>query len=114
MTNPGAVTTREVVAMIVKHLKPDRAFHFWKNDREFYAVTAKAPRSNCILDSSKLLGAGVRMRNVTDALRDALVKWQPKPSNIEMMSAISGSLSEVDLSFADPDRTVSLPTGPFA
>ena len=64
ITNPGFVTTRQVVEMIQKILKPKRKFEFWPNDEEFYRVAAKTPRSNCVLDVSKLLATGVKIRPV--------------------------------------------------
>ena len=64
VTNPGFVTTRQVVEMIEKILRPTRKFEFWENDEEFYRVAAKTPRSNCVLDISKLLAAGVKIRPV--------------------------------------------------
>jgi UDP-glucose 4,6-dehydratase len=76
VVNPGAVTTRRIVEMIQRILKPDRRFEFWKNDEEFYRYQAKTPRSHCILDASKLLSLGVRMRPVEEALEDALERWQ--------------------------------------
>ena len=76
VTNPGFVTTREVVEMITRILKPARPFEFWANDEEFYRVAAKTPRSNCIMDCGKLLRAGVAIRPVTDALEDSLRHWQ--------------------------------------
>jgi UDP-glucose 4,6-dehydratase len=83
VTNPGLVTTRQVVAMIEKILKPGRTFKFWKNDGEFYNEAAKTPRSNCVLDVSKLLATGVKIRPVGEALEDSLNNWQPeKPSTI--------------------------------
>jgi dTDP-4-dehydrorhamnose reductase len=112
VTNPGAVTTRQVVDLIEKILKPDRAFQFWKNDREFYTLAAKAPRSNCILDVSKLLGAGVRIRSVHDALRNALQNWQPASANIEMMGPAAEAIKETDLSLASLDRGKSAPLRP--
>jgi dTDP-4-dehydrorhamnose reductase len=75
VTNPGAVTTRQVVEMIQRILKPARHFEFWKDDKEFYRFGAKSPRSNCVLDVSKLLATGVKMRPVQKALEDALRKW---------------------------------------
>ena len=75
VTNPGFVSTRQVVGMIQETLKPARAFEFWANDDEFYKVAAKTPRSNCVLDVSKLQAAGVKIRPVEEALRDALQHW---------------------------------------
>jgi dTDP-4-dehydrorhamnose reductase len=79
VTNPGFVTARQVVEMIQTILKPARTFEFWTNDEEFYRLGATTPRSNCILDVSKLLAAGVPMRPVEDALADALQHWVPLP-----------------------------------
>jgi nucleoside-diphosphate-sugar epimerase len=76
VANPGAVTTRQVVELIAGILKPNRQFEFWRNDEEFYRFGASAPRSHCILDVSKLLAAGVKMRPVTEALADALYNWR--------------------------------------
>ncbi len=79
VTNPGFVTSRHAVEIIQKNLKPSRAFDFWANDEEFYRVAAKTPRSNCILDVSKLLATGVPMRPVEEALADSLQQWRPRP-----------------------------------
>jgi len=76
VTNPGFVTSTQVVEMIQKILKPGRSFDFWKNDEEFYRSAAKTPRSNCILDVSKLLAAGVAMRPVERALSESLDQWR--------------------------------------
>jgi UDP-glucose 4,6-dehydratase len=64
-----------VVGLIEQHLKPAKAFQFWENDEEFYRVAAKTPRSNCILDASKLLNAGVKIRPVEEALVASLKNW---------------------------------------
>jgi dTDP-4-dehydrorhamnose reductase len=77
VTNPGAVTTRQVVEMIQKFLKSDRHFEFLKSDEEFQRNGNKTLQSSCVLDSSKLLAAGVKMRPVQEALEDALRKWHP-------------------------------------
>jgi UDP-glucose 4,6-dehydratase len=78
VTNPGFITTRQVIDLIQKRLQPQRTFEFWKDDDEFYRMAAKTPRSNCILDPSKLLATGVRLRGVEDALADALDRWIPE------------------------------------
>jgi UDP-glucose 4,6-dehydratase len=76
VTNPGYVSTAEVLEMIKDILKPDREFEFWKNDAEFYTTGAVAARSNCIMDSGKLLKAGVAMRPVLYALQTTLNGWK--------------------------------------
>ncbi len=75
VTNPGFVTTREVVALIGQILKPGRAFEFWADDQEFYRQAARTPRSNCILDPGKLAAAGVKLRPVREAIVDSLENW---------------------------------------
>jgi len=78
VTNPGAVSAEDVVGLIVEVLRPQRKFQFWADDKEFYRLGAITPRSNCIMDVGKLLAAGVRMRPVREALREALEAWQPE------------------------------------
>jgi dTDP-4-dehydrorhamnose reductase len=78
VTNPGFITTRHVVEQVKKILKPKRKFEFWQSDEEFYKVAAKTPRSNCVMDTSKLLAAGVKIRGVEEALEHSLRNWQPE------------------------------------
>ena len=77
VVNPGPVSTRHIVDMIQRVLKPDRRFDFWANDEEFYAEAAEAPRCGCLLDGSKLRRAGVHLRPAVAALQDSLENWQP-------------------------------------
>jgi dTDP-4-dehydrorhamnose reductase len=99
MTNPGAVATRQVIELIQQILKPARRFEYWKDDEEFYNLSAgspgpsikplghesvlpsgdpgaRSPRSHAILDASKLLATGVKMRPVKEALEDSLRNWR--------------------------------------
>ncbi len=75
VVNPGVISNREVVEMIQRILKPQRQFEFWKDEREFYHFGARAPRSHCLLDITKLLNTGEEMRPVTEALEDTLHHW---------------------------------------
>jgi dTDP-4-dehydrorhamnose reductase len=78
VTNSGFVTTKHVVQLVEKYLKPAKKFEFWASDEEFYKVAAKTPRSNCVMDVSKLLAAGVKIRDVEEALEDSLKNWKPE------------------------------------
>jgi dTDP-4-dehydrorhamnose reductase len=78
VTNPGFVTTRQAVGLIGKILNPTKRFEFWASDEEFYKVAAKTPRSNCVIDVSKLLATGVKIRPVSEALEDSLRNWKPE------------------------------------
>ena len=76
LTNPGSVTTREVVELIRESGVSKKAFEFFPNEEDFMQKAAKTPRSNCVLDSSKAISAGLKFRVVQDALKDCLRNWQ--------------------------------------
>ena len=78
VVNPGYISTREVVEKIRKLLKPDWKAQFWQSDDEFYRFGAVTPRSNCILDTTKILKAGIKIRPVAEALAEALGRWVPE------------------------------------
>ena len=63
VTNPGFASTAE----------------FWRSDADFYQTGAITPRSNCIMDNSKLEAAGIRMPSVREALHKALSNWKAEP-----------------------------------
>jgi len=72
-TNKGSVTTKEVVELMKKHLKPNKEFKFFsKLDNFMQEVTA--PRSNCVLDTQKL-EQYIQIRTAQEALEDALSKY---------------------------------------
>lgn len=78
VVNPGYVSTREVVEKIQKRLKPGWTPVFWQSDDEFYRFGAVTQRSNCILDTTKIVKAGIRIRPVGEALDEALARWIPE------------------------------------
>jgi 3,5-epimerase/4-reductase len=75
MTNPGYVSTREVVGKIQQRLKPSWKPDFWSGDDEFYRFGAGTPRSNCLLDVAKSQKAGVGLRPLEEALEESLAQW---------------------------------------
>ena len=76
VTNPGRVTTREVVDLIRRSGVCTKEFSFFANEAEFMATAAKTPRSNCVLDSSKLAAVGIRLTPVHDAVERDLRAWR--------------------------------------
>ena len=78
VTNPGYVTTREVVELIKERGLSTKTFNFFKDESEFMAIAAKTPRSNCIMSSEKLAAAGITMTPVKEAIRQALFNWTPQ------------------------------------
>ena len=75
MTNPGAVTTREVVELIRKSGVCDRDFCFFSSESEFMEHAAKTPRSNCVMSSEKLANVDIQLTEVHDAIERDLRNW---------------------------------------
>jgi nucleoside-diphosphate-sugar epimerase len=82
VTNPGAITSREVVELIKRSplgsrlQAEEKTFSFFADEKEFMKVAAKTPRSNCVLDSGKLMRQGVKMNEVHEAVEQALAHWE--------------------------------------
>ena len=76
VTNPGHVHTREVVDLILESGVCKKDYQFFTDEADFMAKAAKTPRSNCVMDSSKLAAAGIHLTPVRDAIRDALSNWK--------------------------------------
>jgi dTDP-4-dehydrorhamnose reductase len=76
VTNPGRVTTHEVVELIRRSGVCTKAFEFFPSEEEFMRTAAKTPRSNCVLDSSKLDRAGIRLTPVHEAVERDLKAWR--------------------------------------
>lgn len=75
VTNPGHVTTREVVALIRKTGVSTKEFIFFKDEADFMSKAAKTPRSNCVMDSRKLAAAGIKLTEVHEAVERDLRRW---------------------------------------
>jgi dTDP-4-dehydrorhamnose reductase len=75
LTNPGSVTTRDVVRMIRRAGLSDKSFEFFASEGQFMDLAAKAPRSNCVLDVQKALNAGLRLTPIEEALDRAMKNW---------------------------------------
>ena len=74
VVNTGSVTTAWVTQQMAYHnIKND--FSFFQSEEEFYKFGAIAPRSNCLLDNSKLLSSGVKIRDTKEAIDDSLSNW---------------------------------------
>jgi dTDP-4-dehydrorhamnose reductase len=82
IANPGPVTRRQVIGMMHRVLKrrdPARPF----NEVDFSWTKPDASESNCILDTTKLQQAGIKLRSAEAAIRDALDRWPvSEPENI--------------------------------
>ena len=75
LTNPGSVTTRDVAAKLVEHGLTDDNFSFFDSEAEFMRLAAKTPRSNCVLDCSKALNAGLKLTPIMESIDHCLDNW---------------------------------------
>lgn len=80
VVNPGALSTQEVTEMIQHLLKPVRPLQLWVYDDQ-PSARQRFPRSDCVLDPSKLLRAGVKLRPSRQALEHCLQAWVPQSAS---------------------------------
>jgi dTDP-4-dehydrorhamnose reductase len=75
VTNPGSITTREIVELLRCRGLGPREYRFFTDEQEFMQLAAKTPRSNCLLDSSKLASTGILLTEVHEAVARDLWRW---------------------------------------
>ncbi len=63
--------------MLTDVLNLTRQFQFWESDQDFYRHAARTPRSNFLLDTTKLDKLDLKMRPIGDALFEAMKNWKP-------------------------------------
>lgn len=78
LTNPGSMTTSEVVELIKEAGVSEKTFRFFDSEDEFMRLAAKTPRSNCVMDSSKAIEAGLKLTPIGESIRQALDSWIPE------------------------------------
>ncbi len=85
VVNPGSVTTREVIEILERSpfgqrlIATGKRFAFFPGEEAFRKVT-RAPRSNCVLDSTKLQRVGIHLEEVHDAVDRAWHHWREEAS----------------------------------
>jgi dTDP-4-dehydrorhamnose reductase len=74
LTQPGSLTTREMVEALRRHglLRGEKAF--FASEADFRATVA-APRSHCVLDTRKLTAAGIPLRPVAESWEITLRRY---------------------------------------
>ena len=82
VVNPGPMRTRDIVQMIQRYLEPPRRFQVFLYEPSASCDAESRIRSDCILDGSKLLGSGVRLRPARQALEQSLQKWESQPASV--------------------------------
>jgi len=74
IVNTGSITTDQLVDKLKNTIAKDKNFRLI-SDKELYANYATAPRSNCVMDNSKLLKTGIKMKSVDESLDYCLNNW---------------------------------------
>ena len=77
MTNPGSITTSEIVEMVRESGVSSKEFRFFDSEEHFMRVAASTPRSNCVLDSHKAVSAGLKLTPIRECLARTLQAWLP-------------------------------------
>ena len=74
ITNTGSITTKEVTKLISKYIV-NKKFNFFKNEEEFYCIAAKTPRSNCVLDNSKIIKTGFKIDSIEKSILKSIKNY---------------------------------------
>lgn len=75
ITNPGSISSQEIIEKMKKTIAKNKNFELI-NDKDFYQTCASLTRSNCILNSQKILDAGIKMRSIHDSIDYCLNNWK--------------------------------------
>ena len=73
--NPGSVQTSEILAKLAKAGIRKTSWEMYV-DQEAFRKEGHAPRSACVLDTSKLQACGISLPPVGEALDRAVARWQ--------------------------------------
>lgn len=73
ITNKGSVDAKSVIDLIKKYSLSNKDFEFF-DSLESFSEIVKAPRSNCVLDTSKL-ESYIKVRHVEDALEESISNY---------------------------------------
>ncbi len=75
VTNPGSILTSEVAEAMRRHGLTDKAFTFFRDEPDFLSAPGRVFRASCVLNSEKLAGCGIRLREIHEALEWTLAHW---------------------------------------
>jgi dTDP-4-dehydrorhamnose reductase len=101
VVNVGAVTIERVVELTRQILKRVPEIELLENSMELGSVQPPLGTScsSCVLDTAKLLAAGVKMRATEDALKSSLRRWRDSasvPASAVTHAAPVSSFSDLD------------------
>lgn len=82
VTQPGSILTSQVVQWIKEEGERRKSlglanpfpeeFDFFESEEEFMKIAAKTPRSNCVMETGKILSAGIELTSAEEAVKRSL------------------------------------------
>lgn len=76
LTNPGTISTSEIVESIRRRGLHSGEFRFFRDEQEFLdAAPGRVKRATCSLSTAKIEAAGIRLTEVHEAVDRALASW---------------------------------------
>ncbi|MEQ1825273.1 MAG: sugar nucleotide-binding protein [Pirellula sp.] len=75
LTNTGCISTREITQLLRPIVEEKKIFRFFDSEQDFMNQVAKSPRSSCVLDNTKALSHGLKLTDVTPAIRQCVENW---------------------------------------
>lgn len=75
ITNSGYISAKDIVDKLCKTVMPNKKANFLTID-EFYKKINSMPRSNCVIDNSKILSYGIALSEVNESVDKCLKDWQ--------------------------------------
>lgn len=75
ITNTGFISSVDIVKKLIKTILPDKKAQFLTMD-EFYKKISSMPRSNCIIDNTKILSTGIELTEVHESVDKCLINWE--------------------------------------
>lgn len=83
IVNSGAATKQQIIAAMQHNLRLERKFELANDSTKVGKKEDDASSNQSLLDATKLLSTGIKIRSLQEALEDSLKKWQPFPQDGE-------------------------------
>ncbi len=77
VTNPGAISTTEVIEAMKRHGLTQKRFTFFHDEADFMAAPGRVQRASCELNTDKLSATGIQLQEIHESLEGTLKRWVP-------------------------------------
>ena len=81
MTNPGGISAKTILEIAKTYGITKSKYEYFENLEEFNK-TVKSPRSNCLLDSSKIMNEGFGLLNIQESVETCFKNWKNRKSTV--------------------------------